>query len=73
MTARHPLDGNAIAADAHYGQGRAEDHDFCDRCGAPFSDDPARIDPNTCAVTQHPTLFMLCTDCGDDMEDDHDE
>lgn len=66
----HPLDGNAIAADQHHGQDRASDHDFCDRCGAPFSDDPSRIDPSKCAVNQHRTMFMLCEDCGDEMEDE---
>lgn len=70
MTARHSLDGNSITADRHYGQDRASDHDFCDQCGAPFSADPHRIDPNTCAVNQHRTLFMLCESCGDEMEDE---
>ena len=67
MTARHPLDGNAIAADAHYGQDRASDYDFCDRCGRPTNGDPD-LDGNV--WRQHPTLFMFCEDCGDEMEDE---
>lgn len=65
---RHRLDGNAIAADRHYGQDRASDFDFCDRCGRPFN--TPDFDGNT--WSQHPTLFMFCEDCGDEMEDEHD-
>lgn len=67
MTPRHPLDGNAIAADRHYGQDRAEDFDFCEDCGLPFQRDFAREDFVT--VPQHPVMFMLCEDCAEAMGD----
>ena len=63
----HPLDANAIAADLHYGQDRPEDFDCCDSCGSPFSDGDDYE-----AARQHKALFMLCEDCGDEMEDCHD-
>ena len=64
---RHKLDGNAIAADLHYGQDRATDHDFCDACGCYFgTPDDGRDD----TVTQHPTAFMWCQSCADDYGDD---
>lgn len=62
----HPLDGNAIAADQHHGQDRASDFDFCDRCGANFTAQDEHDHP----ATQHCTMFMFCTDCGDEMEDE---
>lgn len=65
MTDRHPLDGNAIAADAHY-EDRPEHHDFCDRCGCLFEADPNDEDAPACP--QHPVMFMYCEDCGDDMQ-----
>lgn len=68
---RHPLDANAIAADLHYGQDRASDYDFCDSCGRPFDAERGDdCDGDEEVATQHPTMFMFCTDCGDEMEDD---
>lgn len=64
MTRHHPLDGNMIAADAHYERPHPDDHDFCDRCGRPFH----TPDVDGVQWDQHPVLFMLCTDCGDLME-----
>lgn len=69
MPNRHPLDGNAIAADRHYEQDRPSDYDFCDRCGRPFGGDE---DDQFDFVRQHPRLFMLCEVCGDEMEDEAD-
>lgn len=63
---RHPLDGNAIAADQHYGQVRPSDYDFCDRCGTHFTSE----DPDEETRPQHPVLFMYCEDCGDDLQDE---
>lgn len=66
MTPRHPLDGNAIAADQHYDQPHPSDHDFCDQCGATFREPNA--DDRT--VEQHRVMFVLCESCGDNMEDE---
>ena len=66
MTDRHPLDGNAIAADRHYGQDRPSDFDFCDRCGVRFTANTTAFDPET--KQQHHILFMYCEDCGDELQ-----
>ena len=63
---RHPLDGDAIAADRHYGQDGPEDYEFCERCGCPFEDP----DMDGARWLQHPTMFMFCTDCADEAEDE---
>jgi hypothetical protein len=63
---RHPLDGDAIAADRHYGQDRAEDRDCCALCDCPFGDPDE--DPE--CVIQHPVMFAWCEWCAEAMEDE---
>lgn len=61
MTPRHPLDGNAIAADRHYDQPAPTDHDCCDQCGAPFGDP----DDDPDCVVQDAVAFMWCETCAE--------
>lgn len=63
MIARHPLDGNAIAADLHFNQPRCEDFDACICCGADFGADDQWD-------AQHPDQVGLCLCCGDGWEDE---
>ena len=57
MSERHPLDGNAIAADRHYGEAPPEN---CSICGEPLE-------------ATHARFVDLCQECGEDQEEAPDE
>ena len=58
-------DLNMRAADGHDGAGRPNDFGCCDQCGREFGKFHDGL-----FVSQHPIFFMLCSDCGEEMEDD---
>lgn len=64
MADRHNLDGNAIAADLHYGRA---DERFCSHCGRPIDGDS---DLDGSRWDRHHRFADLCEICGDDMEDE---
>lgn len=67
MTDRHPLDGNAIAADEHYDRSHPEDFDYCAECLRIFEEDP----DHDCERRQHPRQWAMCEECGDLWEATH--
>lgn len=60
MTRHHPLDGNMIAADAHY---ERDDYvsDTCDMCGAMLDGEEATRDDDA---------TELCSMCADFLRDE---
>ena len=71
---RHPLDGNAIAADAHYDQPDEigyEDGETCNRVHEPPNDAPRRYRPKACKGVMlaenewEPAMCQVCGEIGD--------
>ena len=70
---RHPLDGNAIAADAHYAQPDeigTEDGETCGRYPEPDEDMPRGYKPKPCDGTMNRTCtfddrLIACDTCGE--------
>ena len=63
---RHPLDGNALAADAHYDRQDKSDLFFCAYCHRPFRDGPDDEPENGGLSDQSGTRWNLCADCEDE-------
>ncbi|WCR17539.1 hypothetical protein [Paracoccus alcaliphilus] len=55
-----------IAADAHYGQDRPEDHDYCASCNRPFR----QPDLLGFIARQDDTDFSLCDVCAYAQDDE---
>lgn len=65
---RHPLDGNAIAADAHYNRHEigTEDGDTCGRYPEPDGDEPRGYKPKPCkGVMYGDAAVVYCGTCGE--------
>ena len=68
---RHPLDGNAIAADAHYDRDDEignEDGETCNRVVPPDEDAPRGYKPKPCAGVMYYgeiSEFTFCDTCGE--------
>lgn len=64
MTQWHPLDGNMIAADAHYEQ---SNQDECDMCGVSF----VLTDIDGFQYQQDSDIYFLCESCADEMKEEY--
>lgn len=67
MSRHHPLDGNMIAADAHYEQSSPDDFDGCDMCGVSF----VMPDINGFQHRQDHDMYFLCESCADEMKEEY--
>ena len=68
---RHHLDGNAIAADAHYDQAVEignEDGETCGRVDPPDEDAPRGYKPKPCQGVMEPHFFNAAAAGGQDNE-----